>query len=196
MITMREVNLKMGFILIGLLLLSPTAIAGEFTVIPGHSLGRIWLGAPHFKVRKIMGRPYLIQRDRNLTIEFWRIKKSTSDYVSAVYEHTRVIQIETNSRRFSTPRGVSVQSKLGYIRKSFGCMRVVSFGMNDRNPDIAEHSAHYFDSAKHGIAFELDMGARPNVSKDTVPHALFVHRRGQQFRLVIGKEVWAEDTQK
>jgi hypothetical protein len=181
------------------LLLSASAKAGEFTIMPGHSLGNVWLNAPHSTVRKLWGRPYLIQRDGSYTIESWRVnKKDNNYYKSAIFRKNRVIQLETNSPRFVTPHGLSVRSNLGYIRRVLGKMRVISFGLNDPDPDAADHAAHYhaahyYDSVARGLAFELDLGFRPDTSFDEVPHALYVHRRGHRLIAVDGEEVWAED---
>lgn len=165
--------------------------------MPGHSLGRVWLGATHSTVRRIWGRPYLIRRDHFHTIEFWRVGSNDTGYSkAATFRNNRVIQLETTSPRFATPHGISVNSNLGYIRRVLGRMRVISFGLNDRDPDVAEHAAHYYDSVGRGLAFELDLGFRPNTSAGTSPHALYVHRRGHLFVLVNGDEVWAEDAPK
>lgn len=193
---MKKAIARKSLLVAGILLCSHMATAGEFTVVPGHSLGRIWLGAPYGKTRKIMGKPYLIERDGALTIEFWRVPKSNGGYISAVYEHNRVIQLETNSPRFSTSRGVSAFSTLEQIRKVFKDMRVVSFGTSNSDPDVAEHAAHYYDSTKQGIAFELDLGAQPDISAGVTPYNLLVHRPQHRVLSVAGQQVWAEDEQK
>lgn len=169
------------------------ASAGELTVMPGHSLGPVWLGAPHAKVRQLWARPYLVQRDGPYSIESWRVNQGERDYYkSAVFRRGRVVQLETDSPRFSTPHGVSTRSNLGYIRKVFGQMRVISFGMNDPDPDVAEHAVHFYDSRRRGIAFALNMGARPDVSAGARTQALIVHRKGYEFLHLTGEIVYSE----
>lgn len=191
---MKNLFINTTWVFIFCLLSSVSVKAGEFAVMPGHSLGRVWLGAPHATVRKIWGRPYLIQRDGSYTVEFWRVdKKSKEHFKSAVFRHGRAVQLETSDPRFTTPHGVSVNSNLGYIRKVFGKMRVISFGRDNPDPEIAGHAANYYDSTKRGVAFELNMGYRADLSARAVPHTLFVHRRGYKFINVQGDEVWAAD---
>lgn len=172
------------------------ATASEFAVQPGHSIGWIWLGATHHKIRKIMGRPYLIERDKAAFAESWRVGQSKDDYISAVFAQGRVVQIETNSPLFKTSHSISVRSNLSRIRKVLGNMKVISYGMNDPDPDIAEHAAHFYDSPKLGIAFELDLGARPDLAADVTPHSLIVHPANRQFHWFIGKPVWAADDER
>lgn len=190
--SIRNLGSGMAFVLACLFFLSTKTTAGEFTVMPGHSIGKVWIGASYQQIRKIMGNPYLIQRDGQLTIEFWRVRTSPGDYLGVVYRRGRVLQIETNSALYKTPHQVSVESNLGYIRKVFGKMRLISYGSENKNPEIAEHAMHYYDSPARGIAFELGMGFRPNIAADVVPGTLFVHRRGVRLLQVNGKEIWSQ----
>ena len=176
------------------LLLTDSAKAGEFTIMPGHSVGRVWLGAPHATVRRIWGRPYLIQRAGPYAIEGWRTdKKNLNSSTSAVFKRGRVVQLETDSPRFVTPHGVSIRSNLGYIRRVFGKMRQLSFGRNDPDPEVANHAANYLDAVRRGVAFELDLGLSANPAAGFVPHAIIVHRSAHRFIHVYGEQVWAAD---
>lgn len=171
-----------------------SAHAGEWTIMPGHSLGRVWLGAPHATVRRIWGRPFLIQRDGSYTVEYWRTdKKNPNRYINATFKRGRVVQLESDSPRFVTPHSVSIRSNLGYIRRVFGTLRLFSFGRDDPDPEVAGHAANFLDSVARGIAFELDLGYHADVSASFVPHAVFVHRRGHRFLFLNGEPVYSAD---
>lgn len=70
-----------------------------------------------------------------------------------------------------------------------GKLRVVTFGGKSSDPEIMEHSAHYYDSIRRGLAFDVGLGFKPDLSDKVTPQALIVHRRGYRGLLVNGTEV-------
>ena len=151
----------------------------SFTVVLGQKLGPVALGSSKTDVHKVIGLPYLHRRNHSLEAEYFHVPKSDKDhYLSVIYKHGRVIQIETDSPQFRTPQGITANSSLGQIRSNLGRLPIVSFGQDDPDPDAAEHAQHFYDDVATGLAFELDLGYRADTSPGVVPGGLIVHVAG------------------
>ena len=151
----------------------------SLAVIPGQRLGPVKLGSSKTTVHKMMGPPYIQRSDGSLKFEYFHVSRSDKNhYLSVIYKHGKVIQIETDAPRFRTAQGISAASALGQIRRKSGKWRIVSFGQNDPDPDIAEHAQHFYDDMRQGLAFELDLGSQADTSSEVVPGSLIVHPAG------------------
>lgn len=126
-----------------------------------------------------MGPPYMQRSDQSLKSEYFHVSKSDKNhYLSVIYKHGKVIQIETDAPQFMTAQGISAKSTLDQIRSKSGKWNIVSFGQDDPDPDIAEHAQHFYDDVPQGLAFELNLGDRADISSEVVPFSLIVHPPG------------------
>lgn len=180
-----------GVFLVRLASFAEGGVSYDRLVIPGKRIGRIRLGMDRYSVRQLLGKPHLINQEGSFIQIYWNIgNPRDQEYIGVIFRKDKAIQIETNSSQYVTSQGISAQSNLGQIRKKLGRLKVISFGLNDSDPEVAEHASHYWDDVKRGIAFELDLGYRPDLSSDQIPHALYVYLAGHRFIPPIdGKEL-------
>ncbi len=158
----------------------------------GQNTTRNILGSSRASVRRVMGRPYLVERGGSYSIEYWRAP-NPQYYIRGVFHKGTLVQAETDSPLFKTASRVSVLSKLSMIRNTFRTIKAVNFKAS--NGDY-EHSSNYYISGQDGIAFELNLGYSPDASPNTMPHALIIYKRRSKFVPVFGKFVWSSDSSK
>lgn len=161
------------------------AVAGEYTVVPGHSVGRIRLGATRATVLSILGQPSKSAKWRSgPTQDTWLgpvppnnkygFADSPQTFVNVIYRNNRVVQIEFNSPKFRTSSGISTRSNLAQFRSRFGKPRVRAYGYEF--PDGGSAIIYYYDAARTGITFSV--GVQDNFDATTKPNELRVHSPG------------------
>lgn len=161
---------------------APVQDAQNYSVVPGHSVGKIWLGAPRTAVIKAMGKPSEIARLRNgLMQDSWLGPKPPSDnqerrIVHVLYRRNRAIQIELNSPSFVTANGVSMRTSLGELHRKFKNLRPSVRSYAERG-----YVRYYYDDVQRGITFQAggnDLSWNLKEDPRRTPESIIVHRRG------------------
>lgn len=130
--------------------LSIKASAGDWTIIPGRSIGRTSLGQSRAAVLRYLGPPTeTSQGSGGLKDDTWFAKVPGTDFVTVSYHADRVVQITTDNERFKTRDGLSVASKVSQVSRRFKHLR--RFTYRDRASLLRTHTRLY-DRAL-GIAF-------------------------------------------
>lgn len=184
---LRVANSKTVFItMILTVVLAYNAQAENYAIVPGHSIGKIWLGAKHKTVQEILGKPaetYL--RSKGILEEVWfqQQKDDLRYQYKVLYRKDRVVQIETNSPLYST-WGISLHSDPLEIRQRFKPLRVrtSAFGQISE-ADIKDYShptRYYYSNAQRGITFTVAVQGWREVA--TKFHTVIVHRK--RYRVI------------
>jgi hypothetical protein len=162
------------------ILLAEAAIADNYAIVPGHSIGKAWIGAPRDATQKILGKPTETHQRNDKTFEdIWLFsgssaKQNLPQSLKVLYSKNRVVQIETTAPQFSI-EGLSLRSDPYQIRKRFGPMRVSVYN-SVFNRQQSFH--YYYDNAPRGITFSVRVhGAREVATRF---QSVIVHRKGHQ----------------
>ncbi len=161
---------------------APVQGAANSAVVPGRSVGRIWLGAPRAAVIKAMGKPSETARLSNgLRQDSWLGPKIPGDYhgrraVHVLYRRNRAVQIEFNSPAFVTANGVSMRTSLAELHRKFKNLRPSIRSYAERG-----YVRYYYDDVQRGIAFQRggnDLLWNLKENPWGTPESIIVHRRG------------------
>lgn len=169
--------------------------SGNHTIVPGHSIGKVWIGAPRDAVQKVLGKPTEThQRNDKIIEDVWMSPRSSTNRYKVFYLKNRVIQIETSAPVFSA-EGFSLRSDPYQIRKKFGRMRVRIYNsvFNSR-----QFFRYYYDNAPRGITFSVRVhGAREVATRF---QSVIVHRKGHDVTPETGEtflsQLWDEAKKK
>ncbi|HEX8553036.1 MAG TPA: hypothetical protein VF681_15940 [Abditibacteriaceae bacterium] len=167
-----------------------TAKVAPIPVVPGKSVGKVWLGAPRGTVRHILGKPSTIKaRGDNLTVDEWlgpEVKDSWNNIsqrrFAVVYRHERAVQIEFNSPSYRTSQGISTNSSLGEFRKFFR-PRLRAYLYTEGGGGFRYYA---YDDRRRGLAFAF--GGQDSYDARVLPEILVVHRRGAAMIVNPGGE--------
>ena len=157
-----------------------TVAASDYIIVPGHSVGRVWIGAKRNTVHEVLGKPgETRQRHDGLTEESWLsnnspTKSKASDFLKILYKGSRVIQIEATSPRFSA-WGLSRRSNPHIIRKRFRQMWISVYAYPVEGKWLTRY---YYDNARRGITFTVPVRNAKEVA--TQFESVIVHRRGHK----------------
>lgn len=157
-----------------LLLLATVCVAAQdFKIVPGRRIGKIELGASRQMVHKTLGQPSSTYRaPGGLTGEVWMA--STGNDVRLVYRGGRVIQIKVTSSSFSTPEGLTTNSSLAEVQKSYRSLVKTRHFVHGSGGGLID----YHDDVRRGIAFEFT--APDSETPNFKPYAIVVHRPAQR----------------
>lgn len=159
------------------LTLADTVLADNYKIVPGHSLGKVWIGAKRDAAHKILGNPTSTHgRDDKMIEDVWRLprtaaKETHTYFYKALYSKNRIVQLETNSPMFSS-WGLSLRSEPYEIRRRFGRMRVSIY---DCVVDERRAFRYFYDNTLRGIAFTLVVRNEKEVA--TQFQTVIVHRK-------------------
>ncbi|MDQ3812588.1 MAG: hypothetical protein M3347_01400 [Armatimonadota bacterium] len=162
------------------LALAATGFAGDWTVVPGRSVGKVRLGMTRTTVHQKLGKPGKTARWRSgLVQDSWLaspVKEfDERTFVHVLYKKNKAIQIEFNSPRFVTTTGISMRSSLAQFRAKHKKPRVRAYVYAD--PDGSGYVGYYYDDVKRGLTFEL--GTQDYFDARATPHSLRVHLPGR-----------------
>ena len=146
---------------------------GNRTIVPGRSIGKLWIGAGRDAIQKVLGKPAQTkQRSDKIIEDIWLLPRSSARSYKVFYLKNRAIQIETTSPTFSI-EGLSLRSDPYQIRKKFGPMRV---GIYYSILNSQSFTRYLYDNARRGITFSV----RVKNSKEVATHfqSVIVHRKG------------------
>ena len=167
-------------------LLSFSGAQAQTAAVPGRSVGRVFLGMERADVWKILQKPhriYTVPHGMSLYSEDdWN---SGNSKLEVVCEHDKVIQIEFNSPRFTTPDGLSTQASWSQVRRRHPSMTVKCYDF-EYGYDASDAGAvsYYVDDTRQGITFTLEtpQTVEPQDINTLRPSTIVTHRPG--FRAV------------
>ncbi len=171
------------------------AATSDYSVVPGHSVGRVWLGAPRATVIKMLGKPSSTSTSSGgLTQDSWMGRKSSRDYnerrfVQVTYRRARVIQIEFNSPSLVSAGGISTRVNLIQLSKKFD-LRPRFYSYVERG-----YNRNYHDDVARGIAFQRggnDLSWNLKEDPRATPDSIIVHRRGYRVIPEVGGRLTRE----
>jgi len=123
-------------------------------------------------VHNTLGRPtgtYTL-RQRGYTGEYWFSTDETNT-LRVFYDPTgRVYQVSVTSKRFRTPEGLTTESSLDEVRRSYRNLKVRHFA--------ARGDIDYYDSVQQGITFEFTERTDDRNVSSYQMYALLIHKRG------------------
>ena len=167
-----------------LFLLSSTAFAGDFRVVPGRRIGTVSLGMSRASVHARLHRPDTTRRLRNgLIMDTWLshalLPKSAAehgnylkrDYLTVFYQRDRAMQIEVSAPQFKTKNGLSTSSRVHDFAAQYTDARTPRFAADatlnwgdyhfneaavdpDGSSPAAKHFVFYGDAVRHGLAWK------------------------------------------
>ena len=170
------------------LLLVGTAQAQQ-AVVPGRSVGRVFLGMQRSDVQKILQLP---RRSRSLpasalpaphrpgryTVDQW---ESGTHLLTILYRNAQVVQVEIDSPQFAAPGGVSVDTPFAIIRRRFPRMRVDQYIGTVQGQEKSGEVFVCADDVQRGIAFTQYPDTATYVDLPRLkPDRLIVHLPGQR----------------
>ncbi len=175
-----------------LMTLAGAAARAQQAVVPGRSVGRVFLGMQQSDVWKILLSPRQRRslpasalpaphRPGRYALDEWG---DDSHSLTILYRDAKVVQVEVSSPRFTLPGGVSVATPFAVLRRRFPRMRVDQYhstgGVEDEGiGDVG----FYADDVRQGIAFTssiLDDEDTYNELPRLKPDSLIVHLPGQR----------------
>lgn len=131
------------------LLLGVRASAGDWTILPGKSVGRTSLGESRAVVLRRLGPPTETgQGLGGLKDDTWFAKVPGADFVTISYRAGRVVQITIDNERFKTREGLSATSQVAQVRRRF----VHMWQYTHQNHFNNQTHTRFYDSTA-GIAF-------------------------------------------
>ena len=172
-----------------LLLLSPEAAQAQQAVVPGRSVGRVFLGMPRSDVWKILqppGRrrtvptsafpaPHLSGR---YAVDKW---ESGTHSPTILYRNEKVVQVEVDSPQFAAPGGVSVDTPFATLRRRFPRMRVDEYVATFEGEKDSGEEFICADAVQRGIAFTQYPDTATYVDLPRLkPDRVIVHLPGQR----------------
>ena len=172
-----------------LLLLSPETAQAQQAVVPGRSVGRVFLGMQQSDVRKILQSPRLSRslpasalpaphRPGRYTVDQW---ESGTHLLTILYRNAQVVQIEVDSPQFTAPGGVSVDAPLATVRRRFPKMRVDQYIATVQGEEDSGERFFCADDVRRGIAFtQYPDTATYDDLPSLTPDTLIVHLPGQR----------------
>jgi len=158
-------------------------LAGSNIVVPGKSVGGIYLREPASQATVPLGQP----SDGDTAMgRSWGVWVSRNSHPPKQYAldvltirddtglHEFVEEVRVTSPWFITRQGVSVGSSFATVLKAFPCAQLTD---PDTNPKLHQTVALY-DDVKHGILFEFEVGKR-KCSPSTKCTAILIHPKGR-----------------
>jgi hypothetical protein len=113
--------------MLGLLAVAPAALAtgvigqssaGTGTIVPGQSIDGVKLGDTEAQVEQVLGRPEGQEASGSESLLGYE-KGSPFDGVVALNAQGKVIDLQTNTSRFKTGKGIHVGSPLKAVHKAY-----------------------------------------------------------------------------
>ena len=120
------------------------AMATPTSIVPGKSLGRIQLGSIRSEVHRVLGPP----SDPGYGDYEYYVGKDKNTRLIICYQNGGVVEIITNSPKFSTSTKNSIRSSLAQVQKSNRNMRKSAH-------EEQEVCACVFDDVTRGLAFQF-----------------------------------------
>jgi hypothetical protein len=162
---------------------SSAALAGSNLVIPGHSIGGIYLREPASRALPALGKPSTGDAAMGRFWAVWvtHISKSHRQYeldVLTIRDQTGLLefveQVRVTSPWFITRQGVRVGSTRSTVLKVFPDARLI-----DSNSTTHVHqNLVLYDDTRHGILFEFAVDNRRCIPS-TKCSAILIHPKGQ-----------------
>lgn len=162
---------------------------GDWEIVPGRRIGKVFLDADTAAVRAALGRPTETRRrPGGLVEERWVSKRKDvpePPYVAVLLKSGRVVQVEVNSPRFKTRSGTSTDSSFREIRRTYANLKVTEYHFED-------YIGLYYDDVAAGVAFFV--GAQEQIYPQFQPQAILIHLPGARVLPAPGgKSVPVED---
>jgi hypothetical protein len=127
----------------------PSASATESTIYPGVGIGKLKLGMTVKQVKKVLGRPQLVNERKGAYVEYaWAFGSWTVGFQSG-----KAVQISTTQTSQKTTTGVGLKSQLDRVRHSFPggvCTSSRAFG-SKTPPDprfLGSYATEYLSQSK------------------------------------------------
>ena len=141
-----------------ILLLAPARaqLAKQPFIRPGVGLVNLTLGASRATAEKHLGVPTKINHLKNgLTEAYWLLgKPSYGPGVTILFQHNKIVQIETTLPQSTSPGGISTQSNFRTVLKRYKNLQASAYGWMEIDGG-AGYVRYYYDDVKAGIAFTL-----------------------------------------
>lgn len=162
-----------------------SAVADNYTIIRGRSIGKVRIGATRTAILRILGKPSKSVKWRSGPIQdsyrgptppldrYGQVS-SLPTFLNVIYRNNKVVQIEVSSPKFKTNSGISVRSSLAQFRAKYGKTRVRAYGYEDSNG--GGNIGYYYDAVNKGIAFEF--GVQDQFDALSTADSLRVHAPG------------------
>ncbi len=162
-------------------------VQAQTAVVPGRSVGRIFLGMARADVWKVLGKPSdtesfvssalpTTHRPGHYTLDLW-IGRTSLYQVDVLCCHAVVVQVEVDSPQFATADGISAATPLTFLRMRFPKLKVAEY-MGVRGSGRNAASVDYADDVQRGLAFSFspytDAGQIADLSK-LKPDRVIVH---------------------
>ncbi len=166
-------------LLIFLVCLLPSLTHAQTTVMPGRSVGRVFLGMARADVQKILGKPtqkFTVPHGSSVyTEDVWL----NGHMLNVFCERGTVVQIEFDSSHFTTLDGLSTETGLRQICRTDRSLTVSSYDMRYEADYIGYTVGFYFDDVSRGIAFFYETnGGITAAYRQGWPATILVHRPG------------------
>jgi len=152
-------------------------------IVPGKSVGKVWLGATRLAVRLILGAPKASHvRTGGIAVDEWLGPPVTEKdswagasqrRLAVLFVKNRAVQIELNSPNFATKDGITSRNSLGQFRQYYR-PRLKTYLYQDEGG--GGYRGYIYDDVKRGLAFTF--GAQDSYDAKVLPETLRVHRPG------------------
>ena len=144
-------------------------------IIPGKSIGRVFLNEHRDSVLQNLGKPDAGDAAMGKSVSIYINKENNTEFkiyfltnMGAQNEAPRAKIFHTNSSFYTTNNHISVGSNLQTIQKGFPSLKLIA------NVVLNKNSLQLYDAAKEGIAFDID-------SKN-ICRGISIHVPGETFR--------------
>ena len=155
---------------------TPPVPDSAYLIVPGGSIGHIYLEMPATELQGIMGKADSGDAAMGKSLQFWLSKNAHKprQYV-AVYtvndfdgsgSPPEVRQVQVTSPEFRTDGGLGAGSTLAAIRGQFGKLEPLAYYTNEEGRQV-----YLFDAQAQGIAFEV-------IVPDSISTAVTIHAKG------------------
>ncbi|MGI4790050.1 MAG: hypothetical protein ACRYFS_14510 [Janthinobacterium lividum] len=157
-------------LIFALLLLTSTAFAGDFVIVPGQRIGTVALGMDRTSVHTLLHKPSTTHMAHGIVIDTWlshRLLKFYEggkgalkhDYLTVFFQRSHVVQIEVSAAKFKTASGLSTRSSANDFAKCYPNCQPSSFA-----PDASIHLVSVNPYVDYGVTGD------PNYSSPAGKH--------------------------
>lgn len=157
--------------------LKTDSVDAKFLVVPGKSIGRIYLGQNVTELDSILGKPDFSDAAMGKALSIWyrgdtsKFKKREiaiySSYADSTMKWKDVKQIRVNSNKVTTVTGLNNGNLLSSFTAKYSDFKKISTYVNDNLGD----TILLYDSKSNGIAVEF--------IRD-ISRAIIIHKKGEQ----------------
>ena len=152
-------------------------------VVPGRSVGRVFLGMDRADVWKILGKPgHTATVPHGMSLYGDDTREGRSGDLTILSTQDKVIQFEFDSMKFITPDGLSTASTLTQIHRRYPALTASVYRQVFRKPNgvgVWDRSATcYLDDVDEGVAFTVGVADQDGDYPNEQPFTLIIHRLG------------------